>query len=66
MISSLDEKKDLGPLLLAKEKFNFIIKNYTNSDYALDEQYKIEVNRIDTTIDSVNKSADKIVGILNG
>jgi len=31
-----------------------------------DEQYKIEVNRIDTTIDSVNKSADKIVGILNG
>ena len=24
----VDEKKDLGPLLQAQEKFNFIIKNY--------------------------------------
>jgi len=39
----IDEKKDLGPLLLAKEKFNFIIKNYPNSDYALDAQYKLDL-----------------------
>ena len=39
----VDEKKDLGPLLLAQEKFNFIIKNYPNSDYALDAKYKLDL-----------------------
>ena len=39
----VDEKKDLGPLLKAKEKFNFIIKNYPNSDYALDAEYKLDL-----------------------
>ena len=39
----VDEKKDLGPLLLAQEKFNFIIKNYPNSDYALDANYKLDL-----------------------
>ena len=39
----VDEKKDLGPLLKAQEKFNFIIKNYPNSDYALDAEYKIDL-----------------------
>ena len=39
----VDEKKDLGPLLLAKEKFNFIIQKYPNSDYALDAQYKLDL-----------------------
>ena len=39
----VDEKKDLGPLLLAQEKFNFIIKTYPNSDYALDAQYKLDL-----------------------
>jgi len=39
----VDEKKDLGPLLLAQEKFNFIVKNYPNSDYALDAQYKLDL-----------------------
>ena len=37
----VDEKKDLGPLLKAQEKFNFIIKNYPSSDYALDADYKL-------------------------
>ena len=37
----VDEKKDLGPLLKAQEKFNFIIKNYPSSDYALDAEYKL-------------------------
>ena len=39
----VDEKKDLGPLLKAQEKFNFIIKNYPNSDYALDSKYKLDL-----------------------
>ena len=39
----VDEKKDLGPLLKAQEKFNFIIKNYPSSDYALDAQYKLDL-----------------------
>ena len=39
----VDEKKDLGPLLQAQEKFNFIIKNYPESDYALDAEYKLDL-----------------------
>ena len=39
----VDEKKDLGPLLQAQEKFNFIIKNYPESDYALDAKYKLDL-----------------------
>ena len=39
----VDEKKDLGPLLKAQEKFNFIIKEYPSSDYALDSQYKLDL-----------------------
>ncbi len=39
----VDEKKDLGPLLSAQEKFNFIIKNYPESDYALDAEYKLNL-----------------------
>ena len=37
----VDEKKDLGPLLSAQERFNFIIKSYPESDYALDAEYKL-------------------------
>ena len=32
----LDEKKDLEPLLKAKEKFEFIIQTYPDTDYAID------------------------------
>ena len=39
----VDEKKDLGPLLRAQEKFNFIVKNYPESDYALDAEYKLDL-----------------------
>ena len=39
----VDEKKDLGPLLRAQEKFNFIIKNFPESDYALDAEYKLDL-----------------------
>ena len=39
----IDEKKDLGPLLLAQEKFNFILQTYPESDYALDAGYKLDL-----------------------
>ena len=39
----VDEKKDLNPLLQAKENFNIIIKEYPNSEFAMDAQYKLEL-----------------------
>ena len=37
-----DEKKDIAPILKAKEKFTFIIENFPNTDFALDSQFKID------------------------
>ena len=39
----LDEKKDLAPLLKAKEKFEFIMKNYPDTDYGTDARFKIDL-----------------------
>ena len=39
----IDEKKDLKPLMKAKEKFEFVIKNHPGSDFALDSKYKIDL-----------------------
>tara|TARA_Y100000590_G_scaffold451741_1_gene593656 strand:- start:1354 stop:2184 length:831 start_codon:yes stop_codon:yes gene_type:complete len=39
----LDEKKDLKPLLQAKEKFEFIMETYPNTDYATDARFKIDL-----------------------
>ena len=39
----IDEKKDLGPILKAKEKFNYILKNYPDTDFALDAQFKLDL-----------------------
>ena len=41
--SIVDEKKDLRPLLRAKEYFNLLIQNYPETDYALDGKYKLEL-----------------------
>jgi len=38
-----DEKKDLTPLLKAKEKFEFIMKTFPDTDYATDARYKIDL-----------------------
>ena len=35
-----DEKKDLGPLIQASEKIEFFLKNYPNSEYAIDLRFK--------------------------
>ncbi len=39
----IDEKKDLEPLILSKKRFEFILKNYPDTDFALDSQYKINL-----------------------
>jgi len=39
----LDEKKDLAPLLKAKKKFEFIMKNFPDTDYATDSRFKIDL-----------------------
>ena len=39
----LDEKKDLQPLLEAKEKFEFIMRTYPNTDYATDARFKLDL-----------------------
>ena len=39
----VDEKKDLGPLLSAEQEFKFVIKNYPDSDFALDSKYKLDL-----------------------
>ncbi len=39
----LDEKKDLKPLMRAKEKFEFIMKSYPDTDYAMDARFKLDL-----------------------
>ena len=37
----VDEKKDLEPLLLSKEKFEYILQNFPETDFAQDSKYKL-------------------------
>ena len=39
----VDEKKDLQSITNAKENFNLIIKNYPNSEYAIDAEFKVDL-----------------------
>jgi len=41
--SIVDEKKDLRPLIRAKEYFTLVIQNYPETEYALDGKYKLEL-----------------------
>ena len=36
-----DEKRDSGPLLKAKEKFTFVVENYSDTDFAIDAKFKL-------------------------
>ncbi len=38
-----DEKRDSGPLVDAKKKFEFIINTYPNSDFASDARFKVDL-----------------------
>ena len=37
----VDEKKDLQSIVKAKENFNLILKNYPNTEYAIDAEFKL-------------------------
>ncbi len=39
----VDEKKDLQSIVNAKKNFNIIIKNYPNTEYAIDAEFKIDL-----------------------
>ena len=53
----IDEKKDLEPLLLSKEKFIYIIENYPNTDFAQDSKFKINL------INDILASKEMYIGI---
>ncbi len=38
-----DEKRDSGPLIDAKRKFEFVLKEYPGTDFAMDSKFKIEL-----------------------
>ena len=39
----IDEKKDLEAITDAKKTFKFLIKNYPNTEYALDAEFKVDL-----------------------
>jgi outer membrane protein assembly factor BamD len=39
----VDEKKDLQAIIKARDTFEFIIKEYSNTDYALDSEFKLNL-----------------------
>ncbi len=53
----IDEKKDLEPLLLSKEKFEFIVKTYPDTDFAQDSKFKIDL------INDILASKEMYIGI---
>ena len=52
----VDEKKDLQSIIKAKESFIYVIKNYPNSEYAYDSEFKIDL------IDDILASKEIYVG----
>ncbi len=39
----VDEKKDLNSIILAKKKFNYVVKQFPDTDYALDATFKLDL-----------------------
>ena len=39
----VDEKKDLGEIIKAEKYFKIIIKNYPNTEFAVDAEFKLEL-----------------------
>ena len=38
-----DEKRDTGPLLKAKDKFEYVRSEYSNTDFAIDAKFKLDL-----------------------
>jgi outer membrane protein assembly factor BamD len=51
-----DEKRDADPLIRAKNKFNYVVKEYPNTDFALDAKFKLLL------IDNILASKEIYVG----
>ena len=41
----VDEKKDLNEILKSKKYFNFVVKNYPNTEFATDAKFKLDLIR---------------------
>ena len=39
----VDEKKDLQSIIISKKYFNYVIKNFPDSEYALDSEFKLDL-----------------------
>tara|TARA_B100001057_G_scaffold148147_1_gene148081 strand:+ start:11610 stop:12470 length:861 start_codon:yes stop_codon:yes gene_type:complete len=39
----IDEKRDLGPLLNAKKEFEYIVENYSGTEFASDAKFKLDL-----------------------
>ena len=52
----VDEKKDLQSIVKAKENFNFVVNNFSNTEYALDAEFKLDL------IDDILASKEMYVG----
>ena len=52
----VDEKKDLQSIINAKKTFEILIKNYPNTDYALDAEFKLDL------IDDILASKEMYIG----
>ena len=39
----IDEKKDLEPLKNSKKQFEYVVKNYPNTEYSLDSKFKLDL-----------------------
>ena len=52
----VDEKKDLSSILKSQEYFEYIIKNYPNTDFSLDAKFKLNL------IDNVLASKELYIG----
>ena len=52
----VDEKKDLFSIIKAKEYFEYIISNYSNTEYAFDSSFKLEL------IDDVLAAKEMYIG----
>ena len=52
----VDEKKDLKSIVDAKKYFQIVVKNYSNTDYALDAEFKLSL------IDDILASKEMYIG----
>ena len=42
-MKNIIDEKDIEPLIKAEDKFNFIVKTYPDTDFALDAKFKLDL-----------------------